>query len=217
MALDFPDSPSNNDRYAGFTYDSTTGAWRVTKELVTGSPVASGGTEVVAGGYRYHTFTSSGTLTVTSPGDLEVLMVAGGGGGGSGNVGLDGAGGGGGAGGLIQQTVTVTAQAYSIVVGNGGAGGSNGAGTAGDDTTAFGLTADGGGGGRQGNSGGSGADGGCGGGGFVAHGSNSGNLRWIGNSATRWAMVRPMPSPGVKNEGPPRGWRLSVPPTSHQR
>jgi hypothetical protein len=31
VALDFPDSPSNGDYYEGFVYDSTAGAWRVSK------------------------------------------------------------------------------------------------------------------------------------------------------------------------------------------
>jgi len=65
-------------------------------------------------GYAYHELSSSGTLTATSPGTFDVLLVGGGGGGGDNNAGGgaggDNTGGGGGAG------------AYST--GNGGAGGS---------------------------------------------------------------------------------------------
>ena len=53
------------------------------------SPIsASGGNQTTAtgftnGGYKYHVFTSSGTLTVSSGNDeIEFLVVAGGGGGG---------------------------------------------------------------------------------------------------------------------------------------
>src|SRR6056300_1336039 len=46
--------------------------------------IASGGTVVSSGGYKYHTFTSSGTFTVSSGATtVEYLIVAGGGGGGS--------------------------------------------------------------------------------------------------------------------------------------
>ncbi len=60
---------------------------------------ATGGTVTAAGiapgnGYRYHVFTAPGTFTVTAPGNVEYLVIAGGGGGGV------GAGGGGGAGGF---------------------------------------------------------------------------------------------------------------------
>jgi hypothetical protein len=43
---------------------------------------ATGGTVTTYGGYRVHTFTTSGTLTVTTPGPIDYLIVAGGGGGG---------------------------------------------------------------------------------------------------------------------------------------
>ena len=58
----------------------------------------SGGTETTYGDYKVHTFLTSGTFTVTSAGNIDVLVVAGGGGGtGSGNR----WGGGGGVGGLV--------------------------------------------------------------------------------------------------------------------
>jgi len=64
-------------------YHATQSAW-LTK--LVGSLQASGGTEttITDGGvdYKVHTFTSSGTFTVTVAGEVEYLVVAGGGGGG---------------------------------------------------------------------------------------------------------------------------------------
>ena len=62
------------------------------------------------------TFTGDGTFTPTSAFNVEYLVVAGGGGGGRSN------GGGGGAGGLLTGTTSVTAQSYSVTVGDGGTG-----------------------------------------------------------------------------------------------
>ena len=86
-----------------------------------GAVVAAGGNTVVdSGGYRTHTFTASGTLTVTSGGNVEILVVAGGGGGGGGNNSA----GGGGAGGMIYNTsYSITPGAIAVTVGAGGAGG----------------------------------------------------------------------------------------------
>jgi len=82
--------------------------------------VASGGTVTTSGNYRIHTFTSSGTFTVTANGgSVEYLVIAGGGGGGV------TAGGGGGAGGVLFGTMTSAVQAYSVTVGALGAGGVN--------------------------------------------------------------------------------------------
>jgi hypothetical protein len=82
---------------------------------------ATGGviTNYTLGGinYRAHTFTNSGTFTVTAGGSVDALIVAGGGGGG-----FD-AGGGGGAGGLIYSNgLSVAVAAYSVTVGSGGLG-----------------------------------------------------------------------------------------------
>ncbi len=79
----------------------------------------TGGTVSDAGGYRTHTFTTSGTLTVPAgfSGLAEVLVVGGGGGGG-GVIG-----GGGGAGGLQFSTINLTPGAKTVVVGAGGIGG----------------------------------------------------------------------------------------------
>lgn len=113
--------------------------------------------------YKYHVFTSSGTFTTTSIGNVDVLVVAGGGGGGT-------LGGGGGAGGMLVQTnVSVAAQAYSITVGGGGTNGSQGnAGSQGSNSVALGYTAIGGGGGGShtgGSTSAAGTNGGSGGGG----------------------------------------------------
>ena len=99
---------------------------------------ATGGTtntyQVGATIYTVHTFTSSGTFTVTSAsgGTVNYLVIAGGGGGGSGT------GGGGGAGGFLESTATVTggSTAYTVTVGTGGPGGTaNTAGSAGWGST----------------------------------------------------------------------------------
>jgi hypothetical protein len=68
--------------------------------------------------YRVHTFTSSGTLSVTQSGSVEVLVVAGGGGGGGSTAG------GGGAGGVIYNSAyQLTSVAnVTVTVGAGGAG-----------------------------------------------------------------------------------------------
>jgi len=101
--------------------------------------VASGGTETTSGDYKIHTFTGSGTFTVSSVGNtagggdgVSYVVVAGGAGGGARH------GGGGGAGGFREgknsgdpysasplnapSGLTVTAQAYPITIGGGGAG-----------------------------------------------------------------------------------------------
>ena len=41
MATDFPNSPSNGDTHAGFTYNSTTGAWESSAAAGGGSGVTS--------------------------------------------------------------------------------------------------------------------------------------------------------------------------------
>jgi hypothetical protein len=78
---------------------------------------ATGGTVTPVGNYKIHTFTSSGTFTVTSApanSSVQYVVVAGGGGGGI-------YGGGGGAGGYLTGTTTVTATSYTVTVGAGGA------------------------------------------------------------------------------------------------
>jgi hypothetical protein len=114
---------------------------------------STGGIITVAGGYRIHTFTlaeSATNLTFSGgAGTVEYLILAGGGGGGAAG-GTDGSGGGG-AGGLLTGSVAVLSTNYSIVVGPGAASFPNGAGTHnpasynGGNSTAFSLTAFGGG------------------------------------------------------------------------
>jgi hypothetical protein len=81
---------------------------------------ATGGTVTTIGGYRYHTFTSNGTLSVSNSGPVEYLVVAGGGG-----IRTDN-GGGGGAGGMLTGTQAVSATSYSITVGAAGNAGDGG-------------------------------------------------------------------------------------------
>ena len=121
--------------------------------------------------YRVHSFTSSGTFTNTISGlSATYLIVAGGGGAGSDSD----TGGGGGAGGLLTGTTSPSVAGHSISVGSGGSGGavSNGGqyapwkrGTTGGNSSAFGLTAYGGGWGNTRVSGSAGGSGGSGGGG----------------------------------------------------
>lgn len=124
----------------------------------------TGGTITTDGTARIHTFLSSGTFTNTADvTSVRYLMVAGGGGGAP-------IGGGGGAGGYLAGTsMSVSNQAYSIVVGAGGNGGAPGvAGGTGGNTTFNSLTAIGGGGGGCHQSGATsvaGTNGGSGGGG----------------------------------------------------
>jgi hypothetical protein len=153
--------------------------------LTIGGVSATGGTVSRADGYTIHTFTSSGTFTVNSGGDMEYLVVAGGGGGG-----YDGGGGGGGGGVLTGTLTAVTPDSYTITRGGGGAAatevGSKGGN--GSNSTAFNLTALGGGGGgsksASGNSGGSGGGGGhpsaAGGQGQPGQGSNGGSSSTTG-------------------------------------
>lgn len=84
----------------------------------------SGGTEVTSGGYKYHTFTSSGTFTVNAPGTFEVLVV---GGGGQGQIANLAGGGGGGAGAVKNATIYLDVGSTTVTIGAGGSGaGANG-------------------------------------------------------------------------------------------
>ena len=127
---------------------------------------ATGGTITYSGGYTIHTFTTSGTFTVTSgSGSVEYLVVAGGGASGSN-------GGGGGAGGFRTATgYAVTVGAYTVTIGAGGTGGAAQHGGDGGNSVFDTITSVGGGGGgsnddgqRDGRNGGSGGGSGNGGG-----------------------------------------------------
>lgn len=108
-------------------------------------------------------FRNSGRLTVVGSGCVEMLLVGGGGGGGKAQT--EGGGGGGGAGGVIhKESVYLTPGVYDIVVGAGG-----GVSTNGEDTTALGFTAHGGGCGANNRKYTNGGGGGSGGGGSAAY------------------------------------------------
>jgi hypothetical protein len=123
-------------------YDGT--AW----QQLTNKFSASGGNATYEfNGYKIHVFTSSGSFSADAAGTIDVLVVAGGGGGGAHVPG------GGGAGGLIfKPNLGVTPGVFSITVGAGGSGSYNPGNyggmpnaTAGQNSSAFGLTAIGGG------------------------------------------------------------------------
>jgi hypothetical protein len=143
---------------------------------------ATGGTETIYSRsgitYKVHTFTSSGTFTV-SGGSLtcSFLIVGGGGGGGLGNIELLFGAGGGGAGGLIYSASTIFQPAsYAVGVGDGGDGSSSVelSGSTGGSSYIIGILE-----GVYGGGGGSGSlettfpgNGGCGGGGIYYGGGN---------------------------------------------
>ena len=144
-------TPTSAGSYTfGITATDTNGAVGSAKNYsftVIAAPFsASGGTVYTSGGYKYHKFTSSGTLSVTgiagAP-NAEVLMIAGGGGGGRDDYAGGRGAGGGGAGGLIApQTINNMTSSLTIVIGGGGtnSGGNGAAGTQGGNTTVTGLT-----------------------------------------------------------------------------
>ncbi len=142
------------------------------------SLVATGGTITYSGNYKIHTFTSSGTFTVSAnPNNISVeyLVVAGGGGGGAVY------GGGGGAGGLRTGTgfAVSAGNSYTVTVGAGAAGGTGGQGTqapSGSNSVFATITSNGGGGGGHETNG---AAGGCGGG---AGGTGSSYTGGAGNT-----------------------------------
>ncbi|MFA7654756.1 MAG: LamG domain-containing protein, partial [Candidatus Dojkabacteria bacterium] len=119
-----------------------------------------GGTISEDGDYIIHTFNSNGTFYCDGLIQADVLIIGGGGGGGKGLVG-----GGGGAGGLLYiSSMSITAGAKTVTVGNGGAArADNGVGNSGGNSSFNGTTALGGGGGGFNSS--TGASGGSGGGG----------------------------------------------------
>ena len=110
----------------------------------------TGGTITSTGDYRVHTFTSASTNFAVPSGfsaSAEYVIVAGGGSGGNNQAGSYENGGGGGAGGMISGNTSISAQTYTIQVGAGGAIPSGNGQTKGGNSSAFGVTATGGGGG----------------------------------------------------------------------
>jgi len=149
----------------------------------------TGGTISTSGGYKIHTFTSSGIFTMTNIGQVEYLVVAGGG---AGGVAHGGNGvGGGGAGGVLTGDISLGPGAYTVTVGGGGVGGIHSnthRGTSGDnssiETRATLIVANGGGAGASSQQGGPGLgalSGGSGGGG--SYYADSPNIK-SGNSGT---------------------------------
>lgn len=138
------------------------------------------------GNWRIKILTSQ-TVTVADPGEIDVFCV-GGGGGGAGQ-----AGGGGGGGGYTTTALGVVLEpgAYNITIGAGGAGtsSSNQVANTGGETTAFGVSAEGGKGGSSTSCspsrvGGAGGSGGGGGGGSDSNGGNGGEDGGNGTSAS---------------------------------
>ncbi len=120
--------------------------------------------------YELHTFTTTGTTSLTSSLTLNVaktvdyLVVGGGGGGGAAQNNNYYGSGGGGAGGMLNSSTALSTGTFTVTVGGGGAGGTNTfAGTKGSDSVFGALTAVGGGGGGAAG-GGAGGSGGSGGG-----------------------------------------------------
>ena len=161
---------------------------------------ASGGTETTSGDYKIHTFTSSGTFTVSSVGNskgggdgVSYAVVAGGAGAG-GSVGA-----GGGAGGFREGKnsgdpytasplnapagLTLSAQAYPVTIGSGGAGSSSN-GVSGASSVFSTITSAGGGGGAIGvpSCASAGVAGGSGGGGTGGNNGSSSGSGGAGNT-----------------------------------
>ena len=139
----------------------------------------TGGTVTDVDGFRYHTFTSSDSLVVSTGGSVEVLLV---GGGGAGSKSWN-AGGGGGAGGVRvldgANALVLTPATYIITVGDGGSGSTSiGNGASGGSSSLVGASinesAAGGGGGAHEAAGISGGSGGGGGGGSNAFSGGAG-------------------------------------------
>jgi len=127
---------------------------------------ATGGTLTVAGGYAYHTFTSTGSFLPSQKiTGAEVVCIAGGAGG-AGTLG-----GGGGAGGLLySSSQTLNAgNSYTALIGSGGSGGATqNEGSSGSNSVFSSLIAiGGGGGGRGGSPANAGRSGGSGGGAYA--------------------------------------------------
>lgn len=123
--------------------------------------LAAGGAAWMANGKEYHLFTASGILFILEQCLAKVFLVGGGGGGGADN-------GGGGGGGDVKTSEELSAVTgiHNIIVGSGGNGGAGRGSyaTKGGASSAFGITAEGGGPGGQYNNqpGGAGASGGGG-------------------------------------------------------
>ena len=175
-----PASVYNNIQVNDVVSISVTNSDNVVSNTVTltASSLPTGGTITESGGYRIHTFTSSGNFVNTiSNLSVQYLVIAGGGGGGVAN----GGGGGGGAGGYRINTgemsgrrssseaaMTINTGTFPVVVGAGGAGnvhggGNGGPGVAGSNSSFNNVISNGGGygGGDSNRPGGAGGSGGA--------------------------------------------------------
>lgn len=106
-----------------FAANSTAYLYGITRlgAAVGASVQATGGDEIVSGGYKYHVFKSSGYFNVEEDGTVEALLVAGGGGGGT--CGTDqayGAACGAGAGGVRVMSFNIAKGPTLVIVGAGG-------------------------------------------------------------------------------------------------
>jgi hypothetical protein len=156
---------------------------------------ATGGTITTSGGYKIHTFTTSGTFTTNIASTLEILIIAGGAGGGAGWRG-----GGGGAGGYRSSVVgessgggasaesklSLSAGTYTVTVGAGGVGTTTEGGNGNNSVFSTVTSLGGGGGGGQGNTTDPGLNGGSGGGGNGCW-STSGSAGGSGTSGQGYA------------------------------
>lgn len=79
-ALSFPASPTNGQVYDTFIYDSSKGVWERTEWAMVSGGTQSSYTLADGTSWVAHTFTSSGTLTVSKPGLLDCMVVGTGGG-----------------------------------------------------------------------------------------------------------------------------------------
>jgi hypothetical protein len=148
-------------------------------------------------GYRVHTFTTSGTFTISASGKVDILIIAGGGGGGSGSN--QGEGGGGGAGGVkyfSQKTLAVGDHTVTVGLGGAGSTGATARGVNGQSSSIGSLsTVGGGGGGSRNTSVQPGALGGSGGGGgqrdndTANHGAGTANQGNNGGSGFEGAQM----------------------------
>lgn len=164
----------NTERKAIEFNDGT--GWSVVKSLIN----TTGGVIVETPTYRLHAFLGSGTFYTDSTVTADVLVVGGGGAGGGSYGDQDTGKGGGGAGGVVyKQGHSITAGSYTIIVGAGGPGmprgwnSNGGTGASGDNSVAFGVTANGGGGGGCSDNQAAPSAGGCGGGGGARNATDS--------------------------------------------
>jgi hypothetical protein len=187
-----PSSPAAGDQWFDTTsgvnamkvYDGT--AWK----FMSDPPFsATGGTITTSGGYKIHTFTSSGTFTTNIAGTVEYLIVAAGGGGGTY--------GGGGAGGFLTATgSSVGSGAQAVTVGAGGAGSGQAGikGSNGSDSSFNSIVSLGGGGGSGSGGNASGLVGGSGGGGGTDSSTLTGGAGTSGQGNTGGTGVNNHPS-----------------------